>query len=352
MPKILWVDLHPFAVGERDRLEARLAKLARVENAVDKASLAFAQIRRPEQLRIRPGFTVRSEPAQAQGDLSDRLLPPRRERPPATRLTSPRGIALKVYLTALFVAQTRSPGERPGNKMPLADPDTVSWIDLIATPAERGGTLTYSNVRHKKVRQLQDALLRLSQPEVQLVELPNFRSKPTGKYEGFLLMHEGGAPYEGGDNAPYTVPPEHGQMLLRVPPGLFLNGWIHVLEDSELAFLLMLTCLRARFSDKPVFAASEIRLLQFGLSRDAYQAHHMLNRLGLIDVEEDPNRHMEGGRAHGFTKDNPPKLHRFQLINDGFEQEAIPTMRRAIARRLGRVDVFGRPVIAGATPAL
>jgi hypothetical protein len=176
---------------------------------------------------------------------------------------------------------------------------------------------------------------------VQLVELPNFQSKATGKYERFLLMHEGGAPYGGGDNAPYTVPAKQGQMMLHLPRGLLLNGWIHVLEDSELAFLL--THMRAHFGDKPVFIASEIRLLQFGLSRDAYQAHHMLNRLGLIDVEEDSNRHLEGGRVRGFSKDNPPKLHRFQLIEDGFDRLAVPTMREAIERRLAKIRVFGGP---------
>ena len=134
--------------------------------------------------------------------------------------------------------------------MPLCDVDSVSWIDLIATAAERGSGLTYSSVRDKKLRQVQDALRRLSRPEVQLVELPNFQSKATGKYEGFLLMHEAGAPYESGDNVPYAVPAAQGMLLLRLPSGLFLNGWIHILEDSELAFLLMLACLRAKFSNK------------------------------------------------------------------------------------------------------
>ena len=61
----------------------------------------------------------------------------------------------------------------------------------------------------------------------------------------------------------------------------------------------------------------------------------MLNRLGLIEVEEDPNRHFDDGKVRGYTKDNPPKLHRFQLINGGFDQQAIPTMRGALERRLG-----------------
>jgi hypothetical protein len=289
-------------------------------------------------LRIRPNFVIRDSPATAPGDPSDRLLPARHERPPATRLISPRGIALKVYLTTLFLAQTRSPGERPRNKLPFADPGQVSWIDLIATPAERGGVKTYSSVRDKKGRQLQEALRRLSDPGVQLVELPNFQ-KATGKYEGFLLMRESGAPYGGGDNTPYTVPTMN-ERTLRLPKGLLLNGWIHALEDSELAFLLMLACMRTLFRTQQVFIPGEARLLQFGLGRDAYQAHHMLNRVGLVEVEEDPKRHLEDGRATGYSEDSLPKLHRFQLLGKGFDQVAIPTMREAIERRLSTAQAL------------
>ncbi len=42
-----------------------------------------------------------------------------------------------------------------------------------------------------------------------------------------------------GYNQLYTVPAAESKALY-LPGGLFLNGWIHVLEDSELAFLLML----------------------------------------------------------------------------------------------------------------
>jgi hypothetical protein len=156
--------IFPLTAGERARLEARLPKLTKIESEASKASQNFTKLRTPKVLRIRPNFVIRDSPATAPGDSSDRLLPDRHERPPATRLVSPRGIALKVYLTALFLAQTRSPGERPRNKLPLADPGQVSWIDLIATPAERGGVKTYSSVRDKKERQLQEALRRLSRP--------------------------------------------------------------------------------------------------------------------------------------------------------------------------------------------
>ena len=117
-------------------LSRRLERLAKIEGQAERAHESLGRIRTPRNLRIRIEFAMRSDPAAPHGDLADRLLPPRNERPPATRLVSPRGIALRLYLTALFIAQSRPAGAMPGNKLPLADTDApVSWIDLIATPA-------------------------------------------------------------------------------------------------------------------------------------------------------------------------------------------------------------------------
>src|SRR5690349_16299464 len=310
------------------RLAKRLDRMDRIEHQAGRASESFVRIRTPRNLRVRIAFARRSEPATPNGDLADRLLPPRNERPPATRLVSPRGIALRLYLTALFVAQSRPPGTMPANTLPLADTDAVSWIDLIATTAERHG---YTGRREKKLRQVHDALRRLSDPEVQLARLPNLQRRPTGKYEGFLLMREGGAPADGQDNERYTVPTAESTTMY-LPGGLILNGWIHVLEDSELAFLLMLACLRSRFHAQPVFATGEVRLLQFGLGRDAYESHRILSRLGLVRVHPGPRPGRRYGKAGRYLRSDPPKLHRFELLNEGFGEPALPTARQAMTR--------------------
>lgn len=78
------------------------------------------------QLRVRSEFMFRAEPAELPGDPSDRRLPAPQDRPPSTRLPSPRGIALRAYLTALFVAQSRNSGTYPSNPLPVNDIDTVS----------------------------------------------------------------------------------------------------------------------------------------------------------------------------------------------------------------------------------
>lgn len=327
-------DPQPRAVLEPARLQRRLDRLAKVEGQAERARESFERIRRPRNLRIRTEFAMRSDPAEPNGNPVDRLLPPRNQRPPATRLVSPRGIALRLYLTALFVAQSRQPGTVPGNRLPLADTDApVSWIDLVATTSERHSGRVYSGQREKKLRQMHDALRRLSSPGVQLAGLPNFQRTPTGKYEGFLLMHEGGAPSGGGANQLYQVPSAESKTMY-LPGGLFLNGWIHVLEDSELAFLLMLACLRSRFDKMPVFAASEVRLLQFGLGRDAYESHRILSRLGLVRVHADRHPGRRLGKAGRYLKSDPPKLRRFELLNDGFEEPAVPTARQVMAGML------------------
>ncbi|MGW9398699.1 hypothetical protein [Streptomyces sp. NPDC055642] len=331
---IFFSDLQPLSASERKRYEARRVKLEKSEAEVDKACAKFAEVETGRQLRVRSEFMFRAEPAELPGDPSDRRLPAPQDRPPSTRLPSPRGIALRVYLTALFVAQSRNPGTYPSNPLPVNDIDTVSWVDLIATPSElsRKGDRNYVTVRDKKVRQLHSAMDRLSGDAFQLVHLPN-GNKSRGKYEGFQLLHERGAPYGGGSNPDrYMAPAEERTPSL--PAGLFHNGWIHLLEDTEINFLLMLAWLHFRFGAQPVFVASDIRLRQFGLGKDAYEAHRMLNRFGLVDVEEDPNRDFDGYLVTGYNEGTMPKLHRFVLRREGFDEKAVPKIRSAIDRRL------------------
>jgi hypothetical protein len=319
-------------VIEPARLAKRRDRMDRIERQAERASESFGRIRTPRNLRVRIVFAMRDQPAEPNGELADRLLPPRNERPPATRLVSPRGIALRLYLTALFIAQSRLPGAVPGNTLPLADADApVSWTDLIATTAERHSGRVYSGQREKKLRQVHDALRRLSNPGLQLVTLPNFTRRSAGRYEGFLLMHEGGVPAGGESNSPYTVPRADSRTMY-LPGGLFLNGWIHLLEDSELAFLLMLSCLRSRSDRITVFATSEVRLLQFGLGRDAYESHRILSELGLVRVHSGAHSGRRLGRAGRYLKSDPPKLHRFELINEGFEEPAFPVARQVMAQ--------------------
>ncbi|MEU5874729.1 hypothetical protein AB0A73_24600 [Glycomyces sp. NPDC047369] len=338
--EILFLDLEPLSASERARLEARRVKLQKMRSSIEKASTALRQIptadRLPPRLLVREAFARRTVPAPATDRVSDRRPLPRQDRPPATRLVSPNGIALKTYLLAMYIAQTRPEGRKTRNTIPIDAEDRVSWVSLLATPATPLKGRYSLAPRDKTRRQLMSALKRLSSPEVQLVRLPN-SDKSVGKYEEFELLHERGAPLDGGINDErYTVPVPGKNLLLSLPSGLLQNGWIHLLEDSEIAFLLMVSWLHARYKTKDVFIDSDRRLLQFGLSRDAYESHRFLRRCGLIDVDEDPRRHLEGGRVTDYAEDPNPRLHRFTLLKEGFQQSAAETIEAVITRRIGR----------------
>ncbi|MDB4872747.1 MAG: hypothetical protein JWL97_3751 [Gemmatimonadales bacterium] len=283
----------------------------------------------PDEVRIRSRFVCRSTPAPC--DPSDRKLPARRHRPPATRLLSPRGIALRFYLIALCEAQMRTrAGETPTNHMPLlAGGDDTGWTDLIAVPVEaQGAGITRISRADKKRRMVISAIEALAHPEVQLVHLPHGqRPKAKGKYEEFRLLDEGGV-REDGEVPPYTVPRKGEKKIFSLPSALFSNGWIHLLDNTELAFLMMIA-LDSEGRDDPVKIPGDDRILYYGLGRDAYEAHLTLEHFGLIDVEIARNRH-DDMKVADYGNGGKALLHSFTMIPDGFKRPALTTIRQAL----------------------
>lgn len=92
----------------------------------------------------------------------------------------------------------------------------------------------------------------------------------------------------------YQVPVPLREPAFPVPATLFTNGWVHVLEDTELMFILMMTACHHAVGGQEFRVPTEGRLLRFGIGRDAYEAHKMLSQLGLIKVTQDPGRHPDG----------------------------------------------------------
>src|SRR6266542_4099078 len=198
---------------ERAAFERRLERLNRLAGSVTKAQEALRSVSSKSKLGshllLRPEFIYRNVPAPPAA--SDRALPAPEHRPPATRIMSPRGAALRLYLTAIAEAQIRcSPGTRPANihdLRPKRNQD-VGWVDLLVSPARPSGRgRIRMTVQDKKLRQLQSALNRLA-------------------------------------------------------------------EDG-------------------IAIPADVRLLHYGIGRDAYDAHLMLSRLGLLDVST-PGRHLDG----------------------------------------------------------
>jgi hypothetical protein len=130
----------------------------------------------------------------------------------------------------------------------------------------------------------------------------------------------------------YSVPNDG---FFTVPVSLFTNGWIYVLEDSELALLLIAARLRHKRGDVVVPMEAGPRLLNYGLSRDAFEAHGMLDSLGLLEVEEDPERHADG-KVHDYpTRGARP--HGIRFLPSGLDRPALSSVAAEVQRRLDRV---------------
>ncbi|OIV39339.1 hypothetical protein BIV57_00385 [Mangrovactinospora gilvigrisea] len=298
-------------------LTVRQRRLELVKSAAEEASGKFVSLV-PKSFVLREGFVRR--PTKAPDTSGTRSLPRRRERPPAARLLSPNGIALQTYLTALLVAQNPPRGSRPGNPWPINRYPDPSWIDLVAHATAESGSPRNREVKQKQLRRALDRMRSEG-----LVQLPH-RARAKGAFEDFRLLDDA----DGRD--PYLPP--MGGSLVSIPVNLFTHGWIHVLEDSELVFLLMVACLHARRGFGPVFATEVERRLQFGVGRDAYRAHAALRRYGLLEVEIDLMRSAQTGRTFGGTPADPGKLHRFRLRQEGFDAPAHPVVLEAVTRRI------------------
>lgn len=311
------------SVQLRRRLDRLRAAHGSIKKATDNMANLAAAKPKVTEVRIRRRFVRRAEPAP--GSFSDRSLPPRHLRPPATRLVSPRGASLRFYLTALFEAQTSSarPGTHPvSTRLLKGSHERTGWDDLLASPAQNTSGNVYMNVAAKKRRQLNETLGRLHQEE--LVALPN-ADAGSNKCEGFQLMDEGGWREEG-PNDLYLLPKSDEAEVFAIPITFFAEGWIHCLEDTELAFILMIASCGAATAEVKI--EGEERLLHYGFGRDAYDAHIMFNRLGLIEVRPDPDRHADG-KVPG-----DPHLHSFKLLPAGFETSAFTAVTTAITETL------------------
>jgi hypothetical protein len=326
---------------ERARLRKRRSRLNAEDESVVKATLSMRRLVGPSEIAavyVRNEFVERgaTQSTSLRGDPSDRRLPDKADRPPATRIMSPRGAALRVLLTALFEAQARTrPGQHPGNKRPLATggSDVISWTDLLASGAKSSGTgKNHMSVSAKKIRQMESALGRLAIEE--LVELTRPGDSGARKYEQFELLNEGGRRAHG-SNVAYQVPVPLREPAFPVPATLFTNGWIHVLEDTELTFILMMAARHHATGGQQFRVPAETRLLRFGIGRDAYEAHMMLSRLGLIEVTQDPGRHPDG-KVKDFNSGEPALPHILGFIPAGFGRDALTTLRTQIDYQLSR----------------
>lgn len=316
---------------ELRRLQRRQHRLAAANESTCDAVDAVRRLDKAghiDDVRIRSSFIRLASPAPR--DSSDRSAPKPEHRPPATRLMSPNGIALPFYLTSLYEAQCRTtPGHRPtGNETPLRGAGgTPGWTSYIATPAKPSGDAKHRmSVLDKKLRQLCTTIERLNKER--LVDLPN-ADKKTGQCEGFLLMNEGARP--GRPNDLYTVPTED---FFTVPATLFTNGWIFVLEDSEIAMLLLAARAFHKRGDTSFQLSATTRIMHYGIGRDAFEAHTMLDRLGLLEVIPDSRRRSDGKSTEYEKKGAQP--HELRFLPHGLQNDAAATLASELDHQILR----------------
>lgn len=144
-----------------------------------------------------------------------------------------------------------------------------------------------------------------------------------------------------GDPMPYTVPARADEFFT-LPAGFVTNGWLNVLEDSEIAVLLMVAC--GWYSIGPPSDALDIlpgevaipgeeRLRYYGLHRDPYAtARKTLEWFGLLEVRE-VMRHLSDGRG----EEGAMQLHRLRLIRSSFDEDAYELVPQVLQAQLDRI---------------
>jgi hypothetical protein len=283
-----------------------------------------------DRILVRRSF-ARLETPLPEGTFSDRKLPPKDKRPPATRLIAPKGSALEMYLTALFVAQcTSATGRAPRNDRPVVYRSTDRsglrpWSDLVAMPVERraGAGRTYTSLEDNRVRQLGGTLKRLAADDVRLVDFPNAHAAKS-KYEGFMLLDESGD-LERASTVRYKVP-RPGEPVMGLPKAFFLRGWHMVLSDSEMALLLALLAHVGMPAPWPpelqVQFDGETRIRFHGVSLDTYASTKYLAEYGILEVQPAPGRNADG-TFEGHRSGARPIPHQLRILEEGFEKDAF-----------------------------
>ena len=314
-------------------MTVRLRHLYAMEESYRKATAnlaSLAQGGKAKKVRIRDDFLYRLEPAP--GDASDRRLPGREHRPSASRIMNSRGAALRLMLIALFEAQMRvRPGGQPDNPRPLQGTGaTIGWTDLLATDAKAAGAgRSRMSVAAKKGRHLFSAIENLAKEE--LVSLPH-GADTRNKHRGFLLNWEGGRRPVGATPL-YTVP-KADEPYFTLPLTVFTHGWIYVLEDTELLFLLMLAYFD-RSAPDGFRVDSDTRLLHIGMGRDAYESHTWFSRFSLASVIPAPGRHLNG-TVDDFGKGGEAIPHMLRLLPGGLDADALGEVSKEVDRQLVR----------------
>ena len=261
--------------------------------------------------------------------------------------TAPRGVAVPVALTALFVAQVGGRTVYRAGKLrlplrPSAD-EPLGWADVVAVPADfRGGTpgagITLADVADNRERQLRDALRRLDvRPGDRATKTPLplvglFEARETdarGRRQATpVAMYQETGPRPG-EPLRYKRPEDD---YFTLPATFWTNGWVHALTSSEIGCLLMYLRRESILPTPPTSPGVAIpaleRAARHGLSKDAYETHRTLEQFGLLQVTPDPNRRADGTIKRGASAHG--EQHRIKALPAGLDSPAVVTVLNAL----------------------
>ncbi|MCY0926952.1 hypothetical protein OTB20_12210 [Streptomyces sp. H27-H1] len=257
-----------------------------------------------------------------------------------SRLVLPRGVALRFYLLAIFDAHCRLvPGSSWTNRRPLSG-QRGCWSDFVAIDGAYDGqsrsympeTKQIRDGSDLRLRQIKSALTTLEGlgPSEALVTVPRDRS---GRrlFQEFALMKESG---RGVHQTPdvYSVPTtgQPAEATFAVPSEFFLNGWIQVLNPSEIATWLILQYLSQWAANthayRGVYLYGRARVNKFGIKRDAWEdGCQRLHSFGLIHLPH-----------AGFLVPNRRKRYepnRWQVDNQALRHDAMEVCLRELTIR-------------------
>lgn len=321
----------------KERVKTRLSHLGRLEHpdhglTVDQANQAFRDVyeagSKPASILVRRSFVARHRRFKVAGE-HDKTP---RQKPPLATAVRPRGVLLKLELTLLFLTQSgRRPSARITFPVQSTTTEDLGLIDFLSTGSQPREETEFRLSRPAmRARQVTNALATLAGPELQLVEVTR---RPSGRPDtsGPMWLNQETGPRTTGDVRRHR-PPSHQDQVISIPVEFFTHGWIQVMTDSEIANWLMWrdqADMRniATTTAEDLFLEAQDRLDIYDLTRDAWDTHQMLTRLGLMSVtvgEVDSRMTTRGARFHRDP-------HRFGIDDTPLSQDGHHAMLAAVA---------------------
>lgn len=321
----------------KGRLKTRLNHLERLGNpehglTVPQANQAFIDVyeagSKPKSILIRRSFVARARRIHVAGE-HDKTP---RQKPALATAVQPRGVTLKLEMTLLFLAQcaTRVSAQIAYPVQSKTD-DQLGLIDFLSTGSQPRENTEFRRSRPgMRARQVANALNALAAPDLQLAEVGHRASGKVDTSASMWLNRETG-PKTTGDVRRYGAPGRQ-EAVISIPIEFFTRGWLQVMTDSEIANWLMWRD-QGEMRDAAVTTADDLfleaqdRLDIYDLTRDAWDTHQMLTRLGLMTVTVGEVEARMTTRGTRFHRDP----HHFGVDDTPLGQDGHAAMLAAVA---------------------